>query len=97
LKAILSELGMTGRLSMEKAKQIRVQREFAQELEDVQEYNNKVNRHKGKPRSTQADAKASRTAELDTSSGGSEEGESDEDVPKKRQRVRGAVRFHVAP
>lgn len=32
LKKILAELGMTGRLSMEKAKEIRERREFAQEM-----------------------------------------------------------------
>lgn len=32
LKTILSDLGMTGRLSMEKAKSIREKRELAQEL-----------------------------------------------------------------
>lgn len=38
LKEILHELGMTGRLSLEKAKAIREKREFAQELQDVQEF-----------------------------------------------------------
>lgn len=32
LKEILAELGMTGRLSMEKAKEIKAKREFEQEL-----------------------------------------------------------------
>ncbi|KIO27315.1 hypothetical protein M407DRAFT_193093 [Tulasnella calospora MUT 4182] len=57
LRKILAELGMTGRLSMEKAKEIREKREFAQEMEDIQEFNAKINgprpsrssRSKGKP------------------------------------------------
>ncbi|CAK5284243.1 unnamed protein product [Mycena citricolor] len=38
LKGMLKELGMEGRLSMEKAKAIREKREFEQELEDVQSF-----------------------------------------------------------
>ncbi|KAG5651522.1 hypothetical protein H0H81_008334 [Sphagnurus paluster] len=38
LKEILAELGMTGRMSMEQAKKIRRKRELAQELEDVQSF-----------------------------------------------------------
>lgn len=38
LKEILEGLGMTGRLSMEKAKQIKAQREFAEELEDIKQF-----------------------------------------------------------
>ncbi|KAF5362337.1 hypothetical protein D9756_002223 [Leucocoprinus leucothites] len=44
LKDILRELGMTGRLSMEKAKAIREKREFEQELQDVQEFEKAVTR-----------------------------------------------------
>ncbi|KAF9038571.1 hypothetical protein BJ165DRAFT_1531651 [Panaeolus papilionaceus] len=42
LKDILAELGMTGRLSLDKAKAIKMQREFAQELEDVVEFEKKI-------------------------------------------------------
>ncbi|EKM50603.1 uncharacterized protein PHACADRAFT_166282 [Phanerochaete carnosa HHB-10118-sp] len=42
LKALLTELGMTGRLSMEKAKAIRAERELAQELEDVRNFEKAV-------------------------------------------------------
>ncbi|KDQ61478.1 hypothetical protein JAAARDRAFT_30914 [Jaapia argillacea MUCL 33604] len=38
LKEILAGLGMTGRLSLEKAKAIKEKREFAQELEDVNNF-----------------------------------------------------------
>ncbi|KAG8896027.1 hypothetical protein FRC00_006602 [Tulasnella sp. 408] len=57
LRKILADLGMTGRLSLEKAKEIREKREFAQEMEDIQEFNAKINgprasrssRNRGKP------------------------------------------------
>ncbi|KZT07336.1 uncharacterized protein LAESUDRAFT_749614 [Laetiporus sulphureus 93-53] len=42
LKAILSDLGMTGRFSMEQAKTIRAKRELAKELEDVQNFQKAV-------------------------------------------------------
>ncbi|KAF5340947.1 hypothetical protein D9611_005849 [Ephemerocybe angulata] len=38
LKEMLAELGMTGRLSLEKAKEIKEKREFEKELEDVQQF-----------------------------------------------------------
>ncbi|EJU03620.1 hypothetical protein DACRYDRAFT_105783 [Dacryopinax primogenitus] len=38
VKRLLSELGMTGRLSLDKAKKIREKRELAQEIEDVVEF-----------------------------------------------------------
>jgi hypothetical protein len=45
LKSLLKDLGMSGRMSLEKARAIRTQREFAQELEDVVEYDAKINRN----------------------------------------------------
>ncbi|KAF9647204.1 hypothetical protein BDM02DRAFT_3270450 [Thelephora ganbajun] len=42
LNSILSELGMTGRMSMEQARAIKAKREFAQELEDVKDFEKKV-------------------------------------------------------
>ncbi|KAG6875078.1 hypothetical protein C0992_005300 [Termitomyces sp. T32_za158] len=38
LREILTELGMTGRMSMEQAKRIKAERELAQELEDVKSF-----------------------------------------------------------
>ncbi|KAH9986655.1 hypothetical protein BJV74DRAFT_885881 [Russula compacta] len=38
IRKILSDLGMAGRLSMEQAREIRAQRELAQELDDVQKF-----------------------------------------------------------
>ncbi|CDO68827.1 hypothetical protein BN946_scf184805.g36 [Trametes cinnabarina] len=42
LRQILSDLGMTGRMSMEQAKAIKAKREFEKELQDVQEFASKV-------------------------------------------------------
>ena len=42
LKSILTDLGMTGRMSIEQAKAIKAEREFAQELEDVKDFEKKV-------------------------------------------------------
>ncbi|KAI0664497.1 hypothetical protein C8Q70DRAFT_948539 [Cubamyces menziesii] len=42
LRQILTNLGMSGRMSMEQAKAIKAKREFEKELEDVQEFANKV-------------------------------------------------------
>ncbi|KAJ3002074.1 hypothetical protein NUW54_g6045 [Trametes sanguinea] len=42
LKQILSDLGMTGRMSMEQAKAIKAKREFEKELQDVQEFASRV-------------------------------------------------------
>ncbi|KAF7795002.1 hypothetical protein EIP86_006146 [Pleurotus ostreatoroseus] len=42
IKQILADLGMTGRLSVEKAKSIRAKRELAQELEDVKQFEKAV-------------------------------------------------------
>ncbi|KAH9893183.1 hypothetical protein C8Q73DRAFT_827588 [Cubamyces lactineus] len=42
LRQILTDLGMSGRMSMEQAKAIKAKREFEKELEDVQEFASKV-------------------------------------------------------
>ncbi|KAI0766157.1 hypothetical protein BD413DRAFT_156501 [Trametes elegans] len=42
LRQMLTDLGMTGRMSLEQAKAIRAKREFDKELEDVQEFANKM-------------------------------------------------------
>lgn len=46
LKEILADLGMSGRLSMEKAKAIRARRELAEELEEVVQFE----KHRGMPK-----------------------------------------------
>ncbi|OJT07692.1 hypothetical protein TRAPUB_1453 [Trametes pubescens] len=42
LKKMLTDLGMSGRMSLEQAKAIKAKREFEQELEDVQEFASKI-------------------------------------------------------
>ncbi|KAJ7707123.1 hypothetical protein B0H16DRAFT_1633829 [Mycena metata] len=49
LKEILTELGMSGRMSLEQAKGIKEKRELAQELEDVQAFAAAATRSKPKP------------------------------------------------
>ncbi|KAI0642005.1 hypothetical protein C8Q79DRAFT_267706 [Trametes meyenii] len=53
LRQMLTDLGMTGRMSMEQAKAIKAKREFEQELEDVQEFANKVSSGPSKRRRDQ--------------------------------------------
>ncbi|EIW75089.1 hypothetical protein CONPUDRAFT_140104 [Coniophora puteana RWD-64-598 SS2] len=72
LKEILSELGMDGRPSLEKAREIKEQRELAQELEEVQAFD-KAMRSRGRRSGSSA-------AEED------EESEEEEEVPTKRKR-----------
>jgi hypothetical protein len=66
LKEILLELGMDGKLSLEKAKKIRAKRELAEELEAVKEFDGKINRNK--TRSSRAKVEKRNKAELDTDS-----------------------------
>jgi hypothetical protein len=87
LKNILTGLGMTGRLSLEKAKGIRAQREFQQELEAVREFDGKINRTRPKRGEAPAPAKTGRRAELDTESESESDSESESEV-KARGKVR---------
>ncbi|KAF5386933.1 hypothetical protein D9615_001716 [Tricholomella constricta] len=84
LKEILSELGMSGRMSMEQAKRIREKRELAQELEDVKSFEQSV--------LVRASRSQTRSASRPTKPGKSEneeseeEGEEGEEVkPRKRK------------
>ncbi|KAI0038694.1 hypothetical protein FA95DRAFT_1600044 [Auriscalpium vulgare] len=72
LRAILTSLGMTGRMSLEQAKAIKEKRELAKELEDVQKFGDAVST--GRPFRTQ------RTAHAEQPGGAEEEGE-ESDVP----------------
>jgi hypothetical protein len=83
LKKILADLGMKGRLSLEKAKQVRAQREFQQELEDVREFDGKINRVRPKRGESTTHVKTTKRAELDTDSESESESEEDEDVKIK--------------
>lgn len=77
---MLSELGMTGRMSMEQAKAIREKRELAQELEDVQSFEKSVMRQ---PSRRASSGKAKPQPESDAED---EVQESDESVvvPKRK-------------
>ncbi|KXN90696.1 hypothetical protein AN958_00267 [Leucoagaricus sp. SymC.cos] len=73
LKEILRELGMTGRMSVEQAKSIRTKREFAQELQDVQEFEKAVLK------------RGSASKNDDNGDSGDEEEEDDDPKPRRRK------------
>ncbi|THG97047.1 hypothetical protein EW026_g4892 [Hermanssonia centrifuga] len=77
LRQILADLGMTGRLSMEKAKQIKEKRELAKELEDVQQFEKAIVDGPAPSRRSKAKSKAEEASE-------SEE-ESEVELPKKKR------------
>ncbi|KZT69301.1 hypothetical protein DAEQUDRAFT_272676 [Daedalea quercina L-15889] len=83
LKQILSDLGMTGRMSLEQAKAIREKREFAQELEDVQSFEKSIV------------ASGSRTRKNSQQAKEASEVESDEDVANKPKRPRATARQSI--
>ena len=74
LKEMLAELGMEGRYSMEKAKEIKAKREFEQELADVQQFAQAVQKQ-GRRRSAHSEEVASEK----------EESEDEEPVVKRRR------------
>ncbi|KAI0367606.1 hypothetical protein BV20DRAFT_1045525 [Pilatotrama ljubarskyi] len=80
LKQILSDLGMSGRMSMEQAKAIKAKREFEKELEDVQEFASKVVSGPSLRRRGAADGDAN-----------DEEDGSDVDMAPKRRTARQSI------
>ncbi|KAG1880575.1 hypothetical protein C8R48DRAFT_684607 [Suillus tomentosus] len=80
LKEILKDLGMTGRLTLEKAKTIKAEREFAQELRDVQDFAEAERRRERK--------KEKRESQDEQSGPGSDD--EDDDPPLKRKKTAGA-------
>ncbi|KAK7048236.1 E3 ubiquitin isg15 ligase trim25-like protein [Favolaschia claudopus] len=64
LKQTLTDLGMTGRMSLEQAKTIKAKREFAQELEDVQQFAAAAARPKVKPSAKEEEEEESEEEEL---------------------------------
>ncbi|KAJ8496038.1 hypothetical protein ONZ51_g1335 [Trametes cubensis] len=71
LRQILTDLGMSGRMSMEQAKAIKAKREFEKELEDVQEFANKVvagpsSRRRGRKSSNDKAQDKESESEIDT-------------------------------
>lgn len=87
LKALLAELGMTGRLSMEKAKAIRAKRELAQELEDVKNFERAV---VSGPRSRRGKPAAESEDEDNVPSDDDEE---EEGVPRKKRALNARMRI----
>ncbi|KAG1734084.1 uncharacterized protein EDB91DRAFT_620819 [Suillus paluster] len=77
LKEILSDLGMVGRPTLEKAKAIKAERELAQELRDVQEFAEAQEKRKGKGVSEDEQS-------------GPESDDEDEGPPVKRKKTAGA-------
>ncbi|CAA7265163.1 unnamed protein product [Cyclocybe aegerita] len=82
LKEMLSELGMTGRMTMEQAKAIKEKREFEQELQDVQQFAEAVAGRSSRSKATKVDE--SKSEEEDAKM--SEDEDDDEEVaaPKRR-------------
>ncbi|KZT51940.1 hypothetical protein CALCODRAFT_512376 [Calocera cornea HHB12733] len=90
LRTLLSQLGMSGRMSIEKARKIRQQRELAQEIEDVVEYE-KARGMSAPGRPTRKAAEEARRkvrlpSESDEEgSGGEEEGPKEEVVARQKK------------
>ncbi|KAG8950266.1 hypothetical protein FRC04_007900 [Tulasnella sp. 424] len=91
LRKILADLGMTGRLSLEKAKEIREKREFAQEMEDIQEFNAKINGpREGRSSRSKAKSGGDNDEEMKNGDEGEGEGEDEDDSPgPSRPRKKG--------
>ena len=91
LKSILTELGMAGRMSIEQAKAIKAKREFAQELEDVKDFEKKVvGRSEG--RSSKRKLGSGRK-DVESSDDEDEEEDEEDDEPRKKRVVCGFLVF----
>jgi len=88
LRAILSDLGMTGRMSLEQAKSIRAKREFAQELEDVKRFEQSVVGGSDRKSRSTKDAKLSSDGEAEEKDDMSDE---DEVPANKRSNARKSI------
>jgi len=97
IRSILSDLGMVGRLSLEQAREIRAQRELAQELDDVQKFERAI--VSGKPfkteRSSRRVAKTSgdNADDADDGSDSGSEDASDHEPPKANNARRSIMAF----
>ncbi|KAI0281149.1 hypothetical protein BGY98DRAFT_1095093 [Russula aff. rugulosa BPL654] len=98
IRKILNDLGMVGRLSMEQAREIRAQRELAQELDDVQKFERAI--VSGKPFKTESTsrrlAKSSGNNaddDNDISGSGSESEFADHEPPKINNARRSIMAF----
>lgn len=94
LKSILTELGMTGRMSIEQAKAIKAQREFAQELEDVKDFEKKVvGGSEGRPSRKKL---GSRRKDVESSDDGDDDDDDDDDESDKPRKKRVVCGFHIS-
>ncbi|KAF8573754.1 hypothetical protein K439DRAFT_1665684 [Ramaria rubella] len=94
LKAILTDLGMTGRLSMDQAKAIKRKRALARELNDVIEFERKAGVSRSRQRQ---ESKAKRTmGELDTDSEVGESSEEEEEEVGKKSTASGSIMAYLA-
>ncbi|KZV96400.1 hypothetical protein EXIGLDRAFT_733322 [Exidia glandulosa HHB12029] len=91
LKRMLAELGMSGRLSMEKAKSIRAQRELQKELQDVVEFDRK----RGSGARRGLEAKAAKPKQAASESENDEEDE-DEEVRPARKKLHQSITAFLA-
>ncbi|KAH7922622.1 hypothetical protein BV22DRAFT_644608 [Leucogyrophana mollusca] len=82
LREILAELGMTGRLSLEKAKSIKAKRELAQELADVKQFEEST-RNRDKKQKIESDPS--------DESGDESASEAEEPPAKKRKTARASI------
>ncbi|KZP01624.1 hypothetical protein CALVIDRAFT_13042 [Calocera viscosa TUFC12733] len=91
LRRLLGELGMTGRLSLEKAKKVRERRELAQEIEDVVEYERERGMSGGRTTRKSAE-EARRKVRLPSESEGEPE-EDQEEVVARQKREKDLLAF----
>lgn len=95
IRKILSDLGMVGRPSIEQAREIRAQRELAQELDDVQNFERAI--VSGKPFKTESTSrrlarrKGSNADNANDSSGPGSESESADHEPPKMNNARRSI------
>ncbi|KAJ3511124.1 hypothetical protein NLJ89_g4279 [Agrocybe chaxingu] len=82
LKEMLTELGMTGRMTMEQAKAIKEKREFEQELQDVQQFAEAVAGRSSRSKAAKVDEPMSE--EEDAKKSGDDEDDEEVAAPKRR-------------
>jgi len=97
IRKILSDLGMVGRPSMEQAREIRAQRELAQELDDVQQFERAI--ASGKPFKTESTSRRlakRRGSNADNANDSSDPGSESESVDHEPPKVNNARRSIMA-
>ncbi|KAG8930336.1 hypothetical protein FRC02_004331 [Tulasnella sp. 418] len=95
LKKILSDLGMTGRYSLEQAKAIRDKRELQQEIQDVINFDASINGPRGSRQKTRALKVSAGDSDHQKMEVDAEEGETDDDdappVKSGKKRARNSI------